>query len=66
MAAELAEVRVVIVRNGRERPVYDLNRGDRIAFREFDPDRQCYVFHVVTEVPASAEVTAALEVPDGQ
>jgi hypothetical protein len=50
---------VVIVRDGRERPVYDLNRGDRIAFRDFDVERQCYVFYVVTEVPASAEVAAA-------
>jgi len=47
---------VIIVRNGRERPVWDLNRGDRIAFRDFDTARQCYVFHVVTEVPPSPEV----------
>jgi hypothetical protein len=50
-------IRVVIVRNGTERPGWDLNRGDRIAFREYDPARQCYIFHVVTELPPSDEVS---------
>jgi hypothetical protein len=48
--------RVLIVRNGKERPCWDLNRGDRIAWRDYDPARQCYVFHVVTELPPSSEV----------
>jgi hypothetical protein len=48
--------RVVIVRNGKERPGWDLNRGDRIAWRDYDPSRQCYIFHVVTELPPSREV----------
>jgi hypothetical protein len=47
---------VRIVRNGEERPVWDLNRGDRIAWRDYDPVRRCYVFHVVTELPPSSEV----------
>jgi hypothetical protein len=51
----------IIVRNGQERAVWDLNRGDRIIWRDFDPVRQCYLFHVLTEVPPSAEVEAALE-----
>lgn len=48
--------RVLIVRNGRERPCWDLNRGDRIAWRDYDPGRQCYIFHIVTELPPSSEV----------
>jgi hypothetical protein len=48
--------RVLIVRNGKERPAWDLNRGDRIACRDYDPGRQCYIFHVVTELPPSSEV----------
>jgi hypothetical protein len=48
--------RVLIVRNGKERPVWDLNRGDRIACRDYDPGRRCYIFHVVTELPPSSEV----------
>ena len=48
--------RVLIVRNGKERPGWDLNRGDRIAWRDYDPSRQCYIFHVVTELPPSSEV----------
>ena len=51
----------VIVRDGQERSLHDLNRGDRIACRDFDPERRCYLFHVLTEVPASPEVTAAAE-----
>jgi hypothetical protein len=47
-----------IVRNGKEWPLHHLNRGDRIAFREFDVERQAYVFYVVTEVPESEEVAA--------
>ena len=46
----------MIVRNGQERPGWDLNRGDRIACRDYDAGRQCYIFHVVTELPASSEV----------
>ena len=48
--------RVLIVRNGKERHAWDLNRGDRIAYRDYDPDRQCYIFYVVTELPPSSEV----------
>jgi hypothetical protein len=48
--------RVLIVRNGKERPAWDLNRGDRIACRDYDPGRQCYIFYVVTELPPSSEV----------
>jgi hypothetical protein len=51
-------VRAVVIRDGQERGLYDLNRGDRIAHRDYDPERQCYVFHLVTEVPPSAEVDA--------
>jgi hypothetical protein len=58
---DIAPIPIVVVRNGRERPAYDLNRGDRIAYREFDVDRQCYVFDVVTEVPPSTEVAAHAE-----
>ena len=47
---------IVVIRNGKERPAWDLNRGDRIAFRDFDPARGCYVFHVVTDTPPSDEV----------
>jgi hypothetical protein len=47
---------VLIVRNGKERPAWDLNRGDRIAYRDYDPGRQCYIFYVVTELPPSSEV----------
>lgn len=50
---------IVIIRNGSERSAHNLNRGDRIAFREFDVERQCCVFHVVTEVPPSRDVQAA-------
>jgi hypothetical protein len=48
--------RVLIVRNGNERPAWDLNRGDRIACRDYDPSRDCYIFQVVTELPPSSEV----------
>lgn len=49
---------VLIRRNGRERPVYDLHRGDVIAHREYDAARRAYIFTVVTAVPPSAEVEA--------
>jgi hypothetical protein len=54
-------LRAVIVRNGRERSLHDLNRGDVIAFREWrrTDDGGHYVFDVVTPMPASDEVAAA-------
>ena len=51
---------IVIVRNGREKSAHHLNRGDQIAFREWDVKRGTYVFWVVTPgVPASSEVVQA-------
>lgn len=49
----------LIVRNGKEYPLHHLNFGDQVAYREYDALRQCYIFHILTEVPPSDEVVAA-------